>query len=127
MHLVQDGMARTIVSNQGLFNMPETSPAKQLPAGVGFAGFRLQEPRDGKLDWRKNDWVAFLGASYFRAIGELYQYGQSARGLAVDVAVAGKDEEFPDFTNFYIETAEEQERHDQALCAARWSVRDRRL
>ena len=30
----------------------------------------------------KNDWVAFLGASYFRAIGELYQYGLSARGLA---------------------------------------------
>ena len=104
MHLVQDGMARTIVYNQGLFNMPENSPAKQLPTGVGFAGFRLQEPRDEKLDWRKNDWVAFLGASYFRSIGQLYQYGQSARGLAVDVAVAGKDEEFPDFTHFYIET-----------------------
>jgi glucans biosynthesis protein len=48
--------------------------------------------------------VAFLGASYFRAIGELYQYGLSARGLALDTAVAGRAEEFPDFTKIYIET-----------------------
>ena len=54
---------------------------------LGFAGFRLHENREGGLDWRRNDWAAFLGASYFRAIGELYQYGLSARGLAVDVAV----------------------------------------
>ena len=104
MHLVDNGQARTIVYNQDLFNMPANSPARQLPAGVGFAGFRIQEPRDGTLDWRKNDWAAFLGAAYFRAIGQLYQYGQSARGVAVDVAVAGKDEDFPDFTHFYIET-----------------------
>ena len=48
--------------------------------------------------------MAFLGASYFRAIGELYQYGLSARGLAVDVAVFGKPEEFPDFTHVFFET-----------------------
>ena len=71
---------------------------------TGFAGFRFQEARSGHLDWRKNDWVAFLGASYFRAIGELFQYGLSARGLAVDVAVFGKNEEFPDFTQVYFET-----------------------
>ena len=52
--------------------------------------------------WRKNDWGAFLGASYFRAIGELFQYGASARALALDTAVAGQPEEFPDFTRFYI-------------------------
>ena len=71
MHLVQNGEARTILYSQDMFNMPADSPARQLPSGIGFAGFRLQEPRTGKLDWRKNDWVAFLGASYFRAIGEL--------------------------------------------------------
>jgi glucan biosynthesis protein len=48
--------------------------------------------------------VAFLGGSYFRAIGELFQYGLSARGLAVDTAVHGKIEEFPDFTHVYFET-----------------------
>jgi glucans biosynthesis protein len=77
-----------------------------LPQGAGFAGLRVQEARDGALDWRRNDWVAFLGADYFRAIGELRQYGLSARAVALDVAVAGKPEEFPDFTKFYIDEAE---------------------
>ena len=79
------------------------SVARKLPQGAGFAGLRVQEPRGGALDWRKNDWVAFLGAAYFRAIGALHQYGLSARAVAIDVAVAGKPEEFPDFTKFYID------------------------
>jgi glucans biosynthesis protein len=86
--------------------MPADSPARKLPRGSGFAGFRFQESRLGDQqvkDWRKNDWVAFLGASYFRAIGDLYQYGLSARGVAIDVAVAGKSEEFPDFTQFFFQ------------------------
>jgi len=104
MHVVEGGQAREIVYDTDYFDMPADSPARKLPDNTGFAGFRFQEARDGKLDWRKNDWVAFLGASYFRAIGELYQYGLSARGLAVDVAVHGKPEEFPDFTHIYFET-----------------------
>jgi glucans biosynthesis protein len=99
--------ARAIVYDTSYFEMPADSIGRQLPQGAGFAGFRFQEARDGKLDWQKNDWVAFLGASYFRAIGELFQYGLSARGLAVDVAVADRPEEFPDFTEVYIVTPAE--------------------
>lgn len=98
--------AREIVYDESYFDMPADSPARKLPRGSGFAGFRFQESRLGDqkaLDWKKNDWVAFLGASYFRAIGELYQYGLSARGIAIDVAEAGKPEEFPNFTHFYFE------------------------
>jgi len=102
-HAVEAGQAREVVYDPSYFHMPADSPARQLPKGVGFAGFRVQEPRAGKLDWRKNDWVAFLGASYFRAIGELYQYGLSARAVALDTVVAGKSEEFPSFTEVYIE------------------------
>ena len=105
MHVVSGGQSRKIIYDQSYFEMPEDSVARQLPKGVGFAGMRVQEPRDGALDWRKNDWVAFLGAAYFRAIGELNQYGLSARGVALDVAVAGRGEEFPDFTNFFIDGA----------------------
>ncbi|WP_230531428.1 glucan biosynthesis protein [Microvirga roseola] len=104
MHVVDKGQAREIVYDSDYFEMPADSPARKLPDNSGFAGFRFQEARRGKLDWRKNDWVAFLGASYFRAIGQLYQYGLSARGLAVDVAVYGKNEEFPDFTHVYFDT-----------------------
>ncbi len=111
MHVVEGGRAREIVYDESYFEMPADSPARELPRGAGFAGFRFQESRSGhpgrkgeKLEWQKNDWVAFLGASYFRAIGELYQYGLSARGLAIDPAVAGKAEEFPDFTHIWLET-----------------------
>eukprot|EP01037_Dinobryon_pediforme_P007565 gene7566-7628_t len=97
---------RPILYDPSYFDMPADSPAKKLPSNVGFAGFRYQEPRNGSLDWKKNDWVAFLGAAYFRAIGELFQYGLSARGIALDSAVSGRPEEFPDFTQFYIETPE---------------------
>jgi glucans biosynthesis protein len=103
MNVVEGGTAREILYDPAMFDMPADSIARKLPKGAGFAGLRVQEPSDGPLDWRKNDWVAFLGAAYFRAIGELRQYGLSARAVALDVAVAGKPEEFPDFTKFYIE------------------------
>ncbi len=109
MYVVEAGrpIAREIVYDEEYFDMPANSPARELPRGSGFAGFRFQESRFGDKsdpDWRTNDWVAFLGASYFRAIGELYQYGLSARGIAIDPAVAGKPEEFPSFTRIYFQT-----------------------
>jgi glucans biosynthesis protein len=103
MNVVEGDQSRTIIYDQSYFDMPATSIARDLPKGIGFAGLRVQEAKDNKeLDWKRNDWVAFLGAAYFRAIGELHQYGLSARGVALDAAVAGKSEEFPDFTRFYI-------------------------
>jgi periplasmic glucans biosynthesis protein len=105
-HVVEDRSggvaAREFVYDEKYFDMPADSPAHALGKAAGFAGFRFQENRAGKLDWHKNDWVSFLGASYFRAIGELYQYGISARGIAVDVAMADRPEEFPLFTDIYL-------------------------
>lgn len=110
---VEGGQAREVVYRPDYFDMPIGSIARRLPQDAGFAGFRFQESRNGhpsrggrdggKLDWRTNDWAAFLGASYFRAIGDDYQYGLSARGLAIDPGLPGIPEEFPDFTQFYIE------------------------
>jgi len=105
-HIIDSSQSRNVVYDQSYFDMPTDSPARKLPEGAGFAGFRIQESRDGALDWHKNDWVAFLGAAYFRSIGELRQYGMSSRGIALDVAVADHAEEFPDFTKFYIEASE---------------------
>ncbi|PBK52783.1 glucan biosynthesis protein D [Pseudomonas syringae pv. actinidiae] len=107
LYVVDKGAAKEIIYDQAYFDMPDDSPARQLAKEVGFAGFRFQESHtvgQQKLDWRNNDWVAFLGAAYFRAIGELHQYGLSARGIALDVAQAERPEEFPDFTHFWFET-----------------------
>ena len=103
--VVDGDKAREIVYKKSYFDMPADNPAQQRPDGVGFAGFRFQESRTGSLDWKKNDWVAFLGASYFRAIGELFQYGLSARGIVVNAANPNPphDEEFPDFKEFWLE------------------------
>ncbi|MFU8882137.1 MAG: glucan biosynthesis protein [Rhodobacterales bacterium] len=66
----------------------------------GVAGFRLHHPlnRPDVMD----ELVAFLGASYFRALGRGSAYGLSARGLALNTA-RGTPEEFPRFSRFYME------------------------
>lgn len=102
-HVVDQGKAREIRYRRDYFSMPKDNPAQHMPDDAGFAGFRLHESRL-RDDWRTQDWVAFLGASYFRTIGALGQYGLSARGIAVDTAVAGP-EEFPMFREFYLEPA----------------------
>lgn len=103
MYALQDGKASEILYASDYFDMPQDSVARGLPPNAGFAGFRLQEARN-REDWKTHDWVAFLGAAYFRAIGELNQYGLSARGVTIDTA-ASKPEEFPDFVEFYIGVA----------------------
>lgn len=64
------------------------------------AGFRLHHPinRPDVMD----EVIAFLGASYFRAVSAGVQYGLSARGVVVD-AVGGRGEEFPAFDTFWFE------------------------
>ena len=67
---------------------------------LGFAGWRASFALNAPQ--RKDEVLSFLGASYFRALGKNQVYGLSARGLAVDTA-APSGEEFPRFTEFWIE------------------------
>lgn len=66
----------------------------------GVAGFRLNHPLNRPDKW--DELVAFVGASYFRALGRGSAYGLSARGLALNTATA-QGEEFPRFSRFYME------------------------
>lgn len=105
MHALENGEAREVLYAPVYFTIDEDSPAARLPEGTpAFAGFWLRESR--RLgDWREREpWSTFLGASYFRAVGELGQVGMSARGIALNVA-ANQPEEFPDFTAFWISPA----------------------
>lgn len=86
-HVVDNGMARAIVDAHGLFGGGQSAD---------IAGFRVLEAHGGA------DWLASLGASYFRAAGPTGQYGLSARAVAVDTGLPGA-EEFPAFTDFWIE------------------------
>lgn len=98
MHEVVDGQAREIAYDPTMFNYGKSglNPSK-LPKDLGFAGFRLNFHTD-----LTRDVAAFLGASYFRAVGSDWQYGLSARGLAIDCGME-RPEEFPNFTKFWLE------------------------
>jgi glucans biosynthesis protein len=100
LHLVSDGMARRLAFTTDLFNYHD-SPVDvgQLNAS-GYAGFRVHHPIN-TAD-RYEEFLVFLGASYFRGVGKDQFYGLSARGLAVNTVGEG-DEEFPVFSDFWIE------------------------
>ncbi len=97
LHVLDSGQAMEILYRPDYFTFGETSLDKILPDDLGFSGFRLQEGPGVTTDW-----LAFLGASYFRSSGELNQYGLSARGVAIDPALP-TPEEFPRFTEFWLE------------------------
>jgi glucans biosynthesis protein len=109
MHAVADGQSREILYDPGLFDMPADSVARGLgPEPSAFAGFWVREAKDQvteKGDWKTREpFATFLGASYFRAIGEKGQVGMSARGVAL-FPEPGAAEEFPDFVSFWFEPA----------------------
>lgn len=96
---VENGLAREIIYSPSYFDIPDDSPARKVPRDIGFAGFRVMNLN------QKGDWLAFMGASYFRSAGASDQYGLSARGLAIDTAIPGP-EEFPRFSDFWLERAD---------------------
>jgi len=75
--------------------------------GLGYAGFRVHYSVNSPR--YKDEVLVFLGASYFRALGRGQRYGLSARGLAIDTGLMS-GEEFPRFTEFWIERPDAQAR-----------------
>ncbi len=94
--LIEAGQSREILYTNELFSYGEAAFARALTEDTGFAGFRVMRSKS------EPDWISFLGASYFRTTGETPQYGLSARGLALNTGMP-YPEEFPRFTNFWIE------------------------
>ncbi|MBW4933429.1 OpgD/OpgG family glucan biosynthesis protein [Marinobacter sp. F4206] len=96
-HELRDGVARPLRYDPDYFRYEGDQPLGKLSEDLGFAGFRVHYHSNFELDL-----AAFLGASYFRAVGKEIQYGMSARGLAINTA--GPDgEEFPRFAEYWLE------------------------
>lgn len=98
----QANKAREIHFRPDLFNYHDAGVDTTQLVGqdnLGFAGFKVNKAPE----LTRRDVVSFLGASYFRAVDDTYQYGLSARGLAIDT-FAERPEEFPDFVAFWLET-----------------------
>ncbi len=96
---VTGNRVREMRFNPADFNYGSHKFDPEMLKGLGFAGFRVLHPVNGK---HKDEVVSFVGASYFRGVGKDQWYGLSARGLAVDTALAS-GEEFPRFVEYWIE------------------------
>ncbi|MBB5687443.1 glucan biosynthesis protein [Sphingobium boeckii] len=97
--VTESGMAQRLAYSPSLYEIPARHPMSAMGQTGGFSGFRFMNK--GGV----GDWMAFQGASYFRAAGPLHQYGLSARGLAINTGMSGP-EEFPEFTDFWLERGE---------------------
>ena len=94
------GAASEIAFDAKAFDYTKAGIDPPAADGVGYAGFNVHYALN--LPAYKDDVLAFLGASYFRALGKGQLYGLSARGLAIDTALAS-GEEFPRFVEFWLE------------------------
>ncbi|MCP5548637.1 MAG: glucan biosynthesis protein [Akkermansiaceae bacterium] len=97
-HEVVGGESRPLGFDRGLFDYGKNKISSDVPSPPGYAGWRarchLNTP-----DYM-DEFLVFLGASYFRAIPKDSPYGLSARGLSINSGLPGVPEEFPVFTRF---------------------------
>jgi periplasmic glucans biosynthesis protein len=96
-----DGSVRHIAYERAGFDYGKNAVSPEQWGDLGFAGFRVHYPLNTTA--YKDELVVFLGASYFRALGAGTQYGLSARGLAIDTVGGSGPEEFPRFSEFWLE------------------------
>lgn len=99
-NVVEKDKAEPVDFETDMFDFGRLPVPAEVPVDLGFAGFRLHYPINRRNYF--DEVTAFLGASYFRAVGRRQLYGLSARGLALDTA-RDKGEEFPVFREFWLE------------------------
>lgn len=102
-----------VAFSQESFDYGMNQSVAKVAGNPGYAGFRLHYPI--KRPDYKDEVIAFLGASYFRAVGKDQVFGISARGLAVDVGLPS-GEEFPYFREFWL-IRPAREAHDLQVLA----------
>ena len=101
LHLVEGGKVLPLPLTRDMFDYgQEQELEQQMPEEAPAAGFRIHGPINTPDYF--DEYLVFLGASYFRAVAAGQGYGLSARGLAVDTATP-RGEEFPWFREFWIQ------------------------
>ena len=99
-HEIAGGRVREIGFDPASFNYGANKLDREALGKLGFAGLRIHYPLNTPR--YKDELAVFLGASYFRLLGQGQRFGASARALAIDTAERG-GEEFPRFEQFWIE------------------------
>jgi len=97
---ISDGQVTPVAFDPAMFHYPETIDPAELPGGLGFAGLRLLHTMH--TPGVPDEFITFLGASYYRMVADGQVFGSSMRGLALQVA-GDKPEEFPVFRAFWVD------------------------
>ncbi|MFT4176353.1 MAG: glucan biosynthesis protein [Luteolibacter sp.] len=100
-HEVKGAKEELLKFDPKLFDYGKNKVPANTSAPEGYAGWRARTHLNTS-DYM-DEFLVFLGASYFRAIPANAPYGLSARGLSINSGLPGVVEEFPDFTEFYLE------------------------
>jgi glucans biosynthesis protein len=101
LHEVTDGKEEKLQFDQKLFDYGKQKVPAGTPPPPGYAGWRARTHLN--TETYMDEFLVFMGASYFRAIPKDAPYGLSARGLSINSGLPGVGEEFPDFSEFYLE------------------------
>jgi len=97
---VVNGKVQRIPFKLDNFSFGDLKVPTDLPDNLGYAGFRLLAPLNTPPYY--NEFISFLGASYFRAVGKDAVYGTSARGLGINTAQPS-GEIFPYFKEIWLQ------------------------
>ncbi len=97
---IDKGIATPLRYNKEFFDFGRNRITEEIADDLGYAGFRLHYPLNRPTYY--DELIAFLGASYFRCLGQGNGYGLSSRGLAIDTGEQ-TGEEFPVFREFWLE------------------------
>lgn len=100
-HEVIGGSENPLNFDTALFDYGKNKIPAGTPPPPGYAGWRARTHLNSEK--YMDEFLVFLGASYFRAIPKGAPYGLSARGLSINSGLPGVAEEFPDFSEFYLE------------------------
>ncbi|MBZ4648503.1 MAG: periplasmic glucan biosynthesis protein MdoG [Desulfomicrobiaceae bacterium] len=105
--ILSNGNATLVPFRPEAFDYGKTGLVPTSFPELAYAGFRVHTPINTKN--YKDEFLVFLGASYFRAVARGQHYGISARGLAIDTAEPS-GEEFPFFRAFYIQQPKKKDK-----------------
>jgi periplasmic glucans biosynthesis protein len=97
--IVENGRSLPFNVTSDHFDYGKNALSEGMARNVGAAGFRIHTLLNTRNYF--DEFLVFLGASYFRAVAKDQLYGLSARGLALDTAMP-RGEEFPWFRRFWI-------------------------
>jgi glucans biosynthesis protein len=116
-HEVVDGKSKALKFDLSLFDYGKQKIPASTPPPPGYAGWRARCHLNSQ-DYM-DEFLVFLGASYFRAIPANSPYGLSARGLSINSGLPGVPEEFPVFTEFHLQRPEKDAKSLKA-----WAILD---